>query len=63
MIPAPGILLAAITLLVAAAGLALWRENSWVAAMLAGAGSITLGVWVGVISTRPPGLITDEDEP
>ena len=58
LIPAPGILVTAIALLVTAVGLDAARPESWVAPMLAGAGSIVLGVWLGVAVTRPAGLLT-----
>ena len=61
-ITAPGILLSAITLLATATGLAIARDNSWLAGLLAGAGSIVLGVWVGVAVTQPPGLIMRRHE-
>lgn len=58
LIAAPGILVTAIALLVTAVGLDMARDDSWLAGMLAGAGSIVLGVWLGTAVTRPAGLLT-----
>ena len=58
LIAAPGILITAVALLVTAMGLDAARDDSWLAGMLAGAGSIVLGVWLGVAVTRPAGLLT-----
>jgi hypothetical protein len=59
-----GILAAAVSLLLTALGWAAVRgEEAPLAWLLAGAGSITLGVWLGVAVTRPPGLMTREPPP
>ena len=59
-----GILATAVALLLTALGWAMLRGDeaplSW---LLAGAGSITLGVWLGIVVAGPPLLMDDRDKP
>jgi len=58
MIQSPGILIAAFALLVAALGWSVFFNiPTWATSMLVGAGAIVLGVWIGTVVTRDPGLI------
>ena len=64
-VPEPGILLTAIALYTSAIGWALiWGPDSFVVGVLSGCGSISLGIWLGVIVVRHPELLPghhDED--
>jgi hypothetical protein len=57
-VPYPGILVAALALIIIAI---IWYflhgTPLWLAGMIAGGGTITLGVWLGAVMTRDPGLI------
>lgn len=62
MVRPVGILSASAALFLMAFAAAFSRgASSLLAGMLVSAASITLGVWIGVVVTQPPGLLTDDD--